>query len=112
MKWQAIVIHPSDDVATALTELKAGARVQVEVMGRLLEVTLRDDIAFGHKFALHDMNPGDQILKYGMPILKAQQPIGAGEWVHTHNGRSDRWGPQNEDSVILMAPTGPQEEPA
>ena len=112
MKWQAIVIHPNDDVATALTELKTGECVRVEVAGRLVEITLRDDIAFGHKFALHDMHTGDQILKYGMPILKAQQPISTGQWVHTHNGRSDRWGPQNEDSVILMTPAGPQKEPA
>jgi altronate dehydratase len=67
---------------------------------------LRDDIPFGHKFALHDIAQGDEILKYGMPILRALQTIPAGQWVHTHNGRSDRWGVQNEDLGVLPSVKG------
>jgi hypothetical protein len=36
-----------------------------------------------------------------MPILKALQDIAVGQWVHTHNGRSDRWGPGNQDVGVI-----------
>lgn len=101
MKHKAIMLNVGDDVATALTDLKAGDHLQVSLADRSYAVTLHDDIPFGHKFALHDIAQGNEILKYGMPILRALQPIPAGHWVHTHNGRSDRWGTQNEDLGVL-----------
>ncbi|MBO5286880.1 MAG: altronate dehydratase [Clostridia bacterium] len=39
----------------------------------------------GHKYALVDINEGENVIKYGMPIGKAIAPIKKGEHVHTHN---------------------------
>jgi hypothetical protein len=89
---KVIVLHPQDDVATALTDLTAGETIRLSADGAETELVLREDIAFGHKLALHDLPAGHEILKYGLPIGKALQPIQAGEWVHVHNCRSERFG--------------------
>lgn len=39
----------------------------------------------GHKVALTDIRAGENIIKYGFPIGHATATIKAGEWVHTHN---------------------------
>ena len=54
-----IQIHPSDNVAVALENLKAGENAGV---------ILREDIGRGHKFALRPIRNGENIVKYGMPI--------------------------------------------
>lgn len=92
MPEKAIVMHAMDDVATALTDLTAGETVTLSLDGTETEVILCEDIAFGHKLALHDIPAGYEILKYGLPIGKALQPIRVGEWVHVHNCRSERFG--------------------
>ena len=71
-------IHPSDNVAVALKDLKAGETAAAGV-------TVREDIKSGHKIALQDIAPGENIMKYGFPIGTASAPIPAGAWVHTHN---------------------------
>jgi len=53
---------------------------------------LREDIQFGHKYALHDITKGEDILKYGLPIGQALADIQAGQWVHVHNCRSEHFG--------------------
>jgi len=55
-------------------------------------VVLREDVAFGHKYALRDIPAGSEVLKYGLPIGKALADIRAGDGVHVHNCRSDRFG--------------------
>ncbi len=74
-----IQIHPSDNVAVALENLKAGENAGV---------ILREDIGRGHKFALRPIRNGEDIVKYGMPIGTAKADIAAGEKVHTHNIRT------------------------
>ena len=39
----------------------------------------------GHKYALCDINKGEEIIKYGQPIGIAQTDIKKGEHVHSHN---------------------------
>ncbi|WP_414714864.1 UxaA family hydrolase [Sporomusa sp.] len=39
----------------------------------------------GHKVALTDIRAGEHIIKYGFPIGHATSDIKAGDWVHTHN---------------------------
>lgn len=39
----------------------------------------------GHKYALCDIRPGDNVIKYGFPIGRATTFIKKGEHVHTHN---------------------------
>ena len=77
---------PEDNVATALDDLEAGHRLTVE--GRTVELV--DDVPFGHKFALADVDAGEEITKYGYVIGRASQPIESGEWTHVHNVESTR----------------------
>ena len=88
----AMLLDPTDNVATALQDLSAGETVTVRLDEVTYTVVLRDDIAFGHKYALRDVAEGEALLKYGLPIGKALEEIRAGAWVHVHNCRSDRFG--------------------
>ena len=74
---RALRIHPTDDVAVAVDAIQKCETV--------LGVTAREDIPAGHKLALRSLQPGETVLKYGMPIGHATRPIAAGEWVHSHN---------------------------
>ena len=96
MARQAILLHSRDDVATALNDLKQGQSVHAGLDDRSVDVVLRDDIPFGHKYALHDIPSGAPVLKYGLPIGNALEEIHAGQWVHVHNCRSDRFGHRHE----------------
>lgn len=79
MDW--LRIQPGDNVAVALTDLKAGREIPLAEG----TVTLGEDIPRGHKFALTDLAPGEPVLKYGAPIGTASRPISRGSWVHVHN---------------------------
>ena len=96
MARNAILMDVRDDVATALTPLKAGDEVEVELEGRRTRVVAQEEIPFGHKIALRDIATKEEVLKYGLPIGKALEKIEAGKWVHVHNCRSDRFGHRHE----------------
>ncbi|MEG2935495.1 MAG: altronate dehydratase family protein [Clostridium sp.] len=76
-----IIISEKDSVAVALTDLTAGSTHTVNN----LEVTLLDNIPFGHKVAIYDLEENENIIKYGQPIGHAKCPIKKGQHVHTHN---------------------------
>jgi len=84
---RAIRINAADNVATVLDDVEAGAMV---IQGPLvpLEIQALEPIRQGHKIALDDLEPGAQILKFGVPIAVATLPILRGQWVHLHNCRS------------------------
>jgi altronate dehydratase small subunit len=84
-KAKAIVINEKDNVATALESIDAGARISIEIHGRVEEITLLSDIPMGHKFALEDIEGGDAVVKYGEPIGNSITKISRGEHVHVHN---------------------------
>lgn len=77
MANKALKIHADDNVAVALDALKSGESV--------LGIMLLDDIPAGHKFALTAVEAGANIIKYAFPIGHAVQAIAPGQWVHTHN---------------------------
>ena len=83
-----VVQKPEDDVATALTDLKQGTQL-VDSEGHF-DVELKQDIPFGHKFALRNLESGALVHKYGQVIGVATQSITAGEHVHVHNVDSRR----------------------
>lgn len=87
---RAIVIHPSDNVATALGDLAAGSRVMVERAGRRVRMEVRGAVPRGHKFALADLRAGEAVVKYGEIIGRASADVPAGSHVHTHNVQSER----------------------
>ncbi len=76
-----IQIHPNDNVAVALHTIAAGT----EFNG----VKANMDIPQGHKMALKAMEANDQVMKYGFSIGHATAAIAAGDWVHTHNMRTN-----------------------
>ncbi|MDN5330884.1 MAG: altronate dehydratase small subunit [Tepidanaerobacteraceae bacterium] len=90
MKKLAVVINPKDNVATAVQDLNKGQEVNVDLDGKIVKVNLLDDIPFGHKFALMDIDLGKEIIKYGEVIGKTTRPIKTGEHVHVHNFESLR----------------------
>ncbi|MFP3897329.1 MAG: UxaA family hydrolase [Anaerolineales bacterium] len=92
MRRRAILLDVKDDVATALVDLDEGEEVNATLDDVSVNTVLRDDIEFGHKYALRDIAEDEEVLKYGMPIGRATQDIKAGEWVHTHNCRSEHFG--------------------
>ena len=76
-----IHIHPDDNVAVALTAISAGTA--------FAGVTANVDIPQGHKIALKPMAVNDQVMKYGFSIGHAIAPIAPGDWVHTHNMKTN-----------------------
>jgi len=93
---KSILLNVKDDVATALTDLKEGDAVSAALDDVSVDVVLREDIQLGHKYALREIVRGEEILKYGLPIGKALEDIRAGEWVHVHNCRSERFGHRHQ----------------
>jgi len=89
---KTILLNVKDNVATALVELGEGETVNARLDDLSFDVTLSAAIPFGHKYAVCDIPKGQEILKYGLPIGRATEDIKAGEWVHVHNCRSDRFG--------------------
>jgi altronate dehydratase small subunit len=93
MASRCFQIHSADNVATALDDVPAGP---VQWLG---EATLksaqspilaaRESIARGHKIALTDIATGAAVVKFGVRIGHATQPIARGAWVHLHNLASD-----------------------
>jgi altronate dehydratase small subunit len=84
-KAKAIVINDKDNVATALEDLKEGARVDLVIQGKVEKITLVSPIPMGHKFALRDVEQGGRVIKYGEPIGQSKARIARGEHVHVHN---------------------------
>ncbi|MGM9548329.1 MAG: UxaA family hydrolase [Faecousia sp.] len=76
-----IHIHPSDNVAVALKPIPAGTVFD--------GITAQMDIPQGHKMALSALAENDQVIKYGFSIGHATAPIAPGEWVHTHNMKTN-----------------------
>lgn len=70
-------IHPDDNVGVALQPLQPGEAT--------FGVVLEQPIPAGHKFALHPIAAGREVLKYGAPIGRATTDIAPGQHVHSHN---------------------------
>jgi altronate dehydratase small subunit len=85
-----VVMKAGDNVATCLKDLAAGDTAQVSIAGAEMSIVLKNDIPFGHKIALKDIDTGGNVLKYAEVIGVASCPIAAGEHVHIHNVESIR----------------------
>ena len=90
MRQSVLVLHPSDNVATALVALDAGQTVAVERESGAVTVRAQEPIAFGHKIALVPLAAGAPVHKYGEVIGVAAAAIPAGAHVHVHNVESQR----------------------
>lgn len=72
-----IQINPRDNVAIAVQEVAAGTELLPGV------VTL-SDIPQGHKIALQDIPKDGPIIRYGVELGYAIDPIARGQWINEH----------------------------
>lgn len=93
MAHSFLVHAPDDVVAVAVTDIEPGAGVlgRVQQSGTPRTLDIHDRIPLGHKVALRDLADGEQVVKYGVSIGRATQAIKAGEHVHVHNLKGERW---------------------
>jgi altronate hydrolase len=85
MKLKYLKIHDSDNVVVAVENMTAGEKIQAGDN----EITLTIDVNKGHKVAVTNIKAGDKIKKYGHVIGHAVTDIEPGEWVHSHNLKTD-----------------------
>lgn len=70
-----VKVHEMDNVAIAVQEIKAG----MIVMG---DITANQDIPQAHKMALGDIAKGEAVIRYGVTLGYAMEPIGKGDWIN------------------------------
>lgn len=80
-----IKINECDNVIIALRDYKKDEVIDLEDE----KITLLEDINRGHKIAIKNINKGENIVKYGLPIGYALEDIKVGNWVHTHNTKTN-----------------------
>ena len=83
----AVIIHSSDSVVTVTEAISKNGAVQYSDSA---EVTSIQDIPIYHKIAIVDIAKGDAVYKYGEKIGVASMDILVGEYVHSHNLKSER----------------------
>ncbi len=88
---KALLISSQDNVATALANLVPD---EVVTLGQT-QITIREPIPLGHKFAVQPLERAEKIVKYGEAIGQSTAAIARGAHVHVHNleslrGRGDR----------------------
>ena len=76
-----IHIHPNDNVVVALRTVPAGTVFE--------GIAAAAEIPQGHKMALRPIAAGEHVMKYGFSIGHAVAPIAPGDWVHTHNMKTN-----------------------
>lgn len=76
-----IRINLNDNILVALKEINK----ETILLDNDIEVVLLEDIKPGHKIATKDISKGENIIKYGYPIGHATEDIKKGQWIHSHN---------------------------
>jgi len=94
MIFQALQLHKDDNVATMIVEGEAGQVIAVKTQEDSLSLALVSRVPYCHKVALHPIEAGEIVVKYGKPIGRATTAIPAGAHVHVTNiegmrGRGD-----------------------
>lgn len=82
---QYIKIQEIDNVQVAVKDIKSKTLITDGVK----QFKLLENIKSGHKFATEDIEKGEDIIKYGFPIGHATENIKLGQWVHTHNVKTN-----------------------
>jgi altronate dehydratase small subunit len=90
LKKQAVVINPQDNVATVVDDFASGTLIHFFLGGSEQSILLLEDIPLGHKFAICDIKPSEDIFKYAESIGVSTTLILAGQHVHVHNIESQR----------------------
>jgi (2R)-sulfolactate sulfo-lyase subunit alpha len=93
MAHSFLVHAPDDVVGVAVQDIEPGPAVPGKIQSNGSEFTLDvvDPVPLGHKVALRPLTSGEQVIKYGIAIGRATRDIRAGEHVHVHNVKGERW---------------------
>lgn len=89
-----LLIHRTgDSVGVATEDICAGDAVTARLRSdpEQIQLAALDDVPLGHKVALVELMPGDEVIEYGVPIGVATSRIRAGAHVHVHNLKGQRW---------------------
>nr|WP_319487788.1 UxaA family hydrolase [uncultured Caproiciproducens sp.] len=88
----ALKVHNMDNVATIFADgIVKGTEVEIrDKKGNSEIIKVLDDVPYGHKIALRDIQVNEQITKYGEKIGVATKIIKKGDYVHVHNLDSTR----------------------
>lgn len=78
-------LAPDDNVAVAKTNLEPGQSLTIAGVS----IVLSWAVPTGHKLALAPIAAGEKVVKHGAPIGSATAEIRPGDYVHTHNLKSD-----------------------
>jgi (2R)-sulfolactate sulfo-lyase subunit alpha len=93
MRHKFLVHDAEDNVGVAVHDITPGPAIpgRVQSSGQELHLDALDQVPLGHKVALRDIAAGDQVVKYGVTIGLATSNIRAGQHVHVHNLKGQRW---------------------
>lgn len=80
-----LLLAEGDSVLIAVADLDAGPHLA----STGATVVLTGPVALGHKVAARPIAAAEPVVRCGMPIGSATEPIPAGAWVHVHNLASD-----------------------
>ena len=78
-------LNQRDSVVVALTPIPKQTQLTIDQQ----TITTLEDIPQGHKIALSDLKAGDNVIKYGYPIGHVTTDVTAGQWLHTHNVKTN-----------------------
>ena len=81
MKYKVLKVHREDNVIVALGDLSKGEEISFN--GNVY--TLKDNIPAKHKFYEKDMQPGDEVIMYGVLVGKTQSAVPSGGLMTTEN---------------------------
>ncbi len=80
-KNKILQVHEQDNVLVALDDLAKGE----QVVWKGITYTIQEPVAAKHKFFMRDMQPGDEIIMYGVLVGKTQTALKAGSRMSTQN---------------------------
>lgn len=95
MSGTDFLVHAASDTVgvVVIEDAVAGKDLTGWIMETDGTITIQamEDIPLGHKLALHDVEEGETIIKYGHDIGKAVADIPQGHHAHVHNVKTKRW---------------------
>jgi altronate hydrolase len=74
-------INKNDNIVVALSDLNRNEIIYVDSK----EIKLQEDVKEGHKIAISKIKANQNVVKYGFPIGHATSDILEGQWIHSHN---------------------------
>ncbi len=72
-----IKLNGIDNVAITVNAIPTGTMIMEDIVAN-------QDIPQGHKIALCNLAEGEAIIRYGVTLGYATQPIKKGDWIHDH----------------------------